>query len=132
MRRHPAHVVSPVPVKKLVVFREYHAETADKIHHLHYHVALLLGRAVRFMQLKRALLNKYGLASHWSSEHSGYWSAVRYGIRATMHKPLQALDPAPFAWACDGNHPALEIAAAEPTMARALEARRVHRVQTQG
>ena len=57
---------------------------------------------------------------------------MRYGIRATPHKSLQALDPAPFAWGCDGSHPTLEIAAAEPTTARALEARRVHRGQTHG
>ena len=132
LRWHPGFVAAPVPVRMLVVFREYHAEAISGVVHLHYHVALLLGRGTRFMPLKRALLHKFGLASHWFCSHSGYWSAVRYGIRATPHKPIRALDPAPVAWAAQGPHPPLETAAVEATTARALDARRVHRVQLEG
>ena len=57
---------------------------------------------------------------------------MRYGIRATPHKPIRALDPAPVAWAAQGPHPPLETAAVEATTARALDARRVHRVQLEG
>ena len=132
MRQHPDVMPQPVQVKSMVVFREYHAPDAAGVAHAHFHVALRLGRKARFMPMKRALLSRFGLASNWSCCHTGYWSTVRYGIRATEHKPINALDPAPEAWCADGEHPPLEEAAAEPTTARALEARRVHRVQREG
>ena len=131
LRRHPGHVVQPVLVKQMVVFREYHAPGGDGVRHAHYHVALLLGRVARFMPFKRALVMKYRLASNWSCAHDGYWSTVRYGIRATPHKPTAALDPAPLPYSCAGprTHPPLEIAAAQPTTAAALAARRKHHAQ---
>ena len=134
LRRHPGYVAQPVLVKQMVVFREYHAPDHEGVTHLHYHVALLLGRVARFMPLKRALLTKYQLASHWSCSHDGYWSTVRYGIRATPHKPTTALDPAPLAYSCAGPqaHPPLEIAATQPTTAAALAARRKHHMQKAG
>ena len=131
LQRNPGFRSAPVPVLKLVVFREYHAESAGGERHLHYHVGILLEKQTRFMPLKRALLERFGLASHWSASHCGYWSVVRYGIRRAPHKPEEALDPRPLAWALGGEHPLLESAAAEPTNARALEARRTHQVQTQ-
>ena len=116
----------------MVVFREYHAPDAQGTVHVHYHVALLLGQPTRFMSLKRALLNKFKLASNWPCRHVGYWSTVSYGISENPRKPMCALDPAPLAWSYDGNHPPLRVAAIEPTTARALDARRRHREQTEG
>ena len=120
LSRHPGFVAQPVPVDKLVVFREYHAESADGVTHLHYHIALCLGQGARFMPFKRALLYKFGLASHWSCSHDGYWSAVLYETRATPHKMLAALDPNPLLWAADGNHPSLEVACIEATTAHTM------------
>ena len=132
LRCRPGFVVQPVSVQKMVVFREYHAPDANGMVHLHYHVALLLGQQARFMPLKRALLNKFKLASNWSCSHVGYWSTVSYGISATPHKPMRALDPAPLSWSAVGEHPPLRVAAIEATTARALDARRRHREQTAG
>ena len=132
LRSRPGFRVVPVEVKKMVVFREYHAPDANGVVHLHYHVALLLGQQARFMPLKRALLNKFKLASNWSCSHVGYWSTVSYGISATPHKPMRALDPAPLSWSAVGEHPPLRVAAIEATTARALDARRRHREQTAG
>ena len=83
------------------------------------------------MQLKRALRERLGLAGHWSASHCGYWSVVLYGIHRAPRKPEEALDPRPLARAPGGVHPPLESAAAEPTNARALEARRMHKIRTQ-
>ena len=134
LHRHPGFVVRPLPVKQLVVFREYHAPDDQGVKHIHYHVALLLVQKSRFVPLKRSLMNKYKLATHWSCTHNGYWSAVRYGIRASEHKPMTALDPAPLAFSCMGPqaHPPLDVAAIEPTTAAALAARRKHREQVAG
>ena len=131
LRRNPGYRSAPVQVLKLVVFREFHAGDLGGNRHLHYHIGVSLEKQARFMPLKRALLEQFGLASHWSTSHLGYWSVVSYGIRATPHKPRAALDPQPMAWAYDGNHPELQLAAVAPTSARALEARRAHYVQTQ-
>ena len=127
LRRMPGFVVRAVPVRKLVVFREFHKEVQGGQANVHYHVALQLGVAWRFMPLKRALLLRFNLASHWSCEHVHYSSVVSYGIRWTPKKPRDALDPAPVRW--PGDHPPLEIAANPPTTAQALEARRTFRVQ---
>ena len=63
---------------KLVVFMEEPK---------HFHVALRLSAVSRFMPFKTALRQRSGLASHWSTSHSQWWSAVRYGIFTTEHKP---------------------------------------------
>ena len=134
LRRHPGLIAQPIFVKQLVVLREYHARDHAGVRHVHYHVALLLGRPSRFMPLKRALVMKYHVASNWSCSHDGYWSAVGYGIRATPHKPMAALDPAPLSYSSAGPraHPPLEIAATQPTTAAAVAARRKHQTQVAG
>ena len=86
----------------------------------------------KFLTLKRALLSRYQLASHWSCSHDGYWSAVRYGACATPTKRQSALDPAPVAWCSTGKHPPLAEASRESTTTRALEKRRVAREQVAG
>ena len=80
--RFPDSAVRAVPVEVLVVFREFNKESEyGAAHRRHYHVALHLGVASRFMPMKRGLLHKFGLASHWSCEHAHYSSTVTYGIR---------------------------------------------------
>ena len=128
---HPGQAASPVGAKKLVVFKEYHAPV-EGVAQVHYHVALHLEKKSRFSTFKRALLNRYQLASHWSCSHTGYWSAVHYGARATPKKQQTALDPAPVAWCSTGEHPPLSAASREPTTARALEKRREAREQAEG
>lgn len=130
LRRHPTFVVAPVLVAKMAAFREYHAANANGVCHLHYHVALLLVKKHRFSPIKRALLNKLKLASHWSCTHTDYSSPIRYGTRATPHKPRSALDPAPLLW--PAGHPPLEVAENEPVTARALAALRRSSVQAAG
>ncbi|CAK0835089.1 unnamed protein product [Prorocentrum cordatum] len=126
---HRGQGAAPVGVKKLVVFKEYHAPVAG-VRRAHYHVALHLGKKSKFLTVKRALLNRYQLASHWSCSHDGYWSAVGYCANATPKKPRSALDVDYLAWPAD--HPPLSAAKREPTTARALEKRRTAREQVEG
>lgn len=100
-----------VAVEKFVVFREPHAKGDDGIAHAHYHIAIKVSSPVRFAAYKRALRMRHNLASHWSSEHEGYWSAVRYGVLPTPTKPQDGLDLTPAAWCRDGPHPPLFDAA---------------------
>eukprot|EP00973_Karenia_brevis_P011118 1504942-Karenia_brevis.AAC.1 len=65
-----------VSLLKMVVYQEKHAPDANGQHAIHYHVPLQASCSFRFQAYKRALKEKYGLASHWSSSHDGYWSAV--------------------------------------------------------
>ncbi|CAK0810004.1 unnamed protein product [Prorocentrum cordatum] len=126
---HRGQGAAPVGVKKLVVFKEYHAPVAG-VRRAHYHVALHLGKKSKFLTVKRALLNRYQLASHWSCSHDGHWSAVGYCANATPNKPRSALDVDYLAWPAD--HPPLSAAKREPTTARALEKRRTAREQVEG
>jgi hypothetical protein len=91
------------------------------VREVHFHVALLGSRCFRFLSLKRALLERHGLASHWSSSHVGYWSAVRYGFMPTPRKPASEIDPEPLRWAAGGLHPPLFEASQEPVTARATK-----------
>jgi hypothetical protein len=74
-------------VLKLVVFLE---------EPLHFHVALKLNSLSRFLPLKAALRQRSGLASHWSTSHTQWWSVVRYGVFTTEHK--LAVDQTPLVW----------------------------------
>ena len=120
----PLYAPVPVAVVKLVVFREMHKVTEAGALHAHYHIPVVVARPVRFPTFKRALLYHFGLASNWSLSHSGYWSAVRYGVMPSPAKPQSSLDPRPFAWAAAGAHPALMDACHEPSTAAATRARR--------
>ena len=62
----------------------------------HFHVALKLTCLSRFLPLKAALRRRSGLASHWSTSHTQWWSVVRYGVFTTDHK--QAVDLTPLVW----------------------------------
>ncbi|CAE7522337.1 F52C9.6 [Symbiodinium sp. CCMP2592] len=74
-------------VVKLVVFLEEPK---------HFHAALKLNTSTRFMPLKLALRQRSGLASHWSTTHKQWWSALRYGVFTTERKPV--VDFQPVAW----------------------------------
>ena len=121
----------PVEMDKLTHGREPNSEagTDGKVHS-HDHTALLSkgDHGFRFLPIKRALLNRHGLASHWS-RHFGYHSAVRYLVIPSAKKPWTSLDPSPECWAADGNHPPLFDAAQEPSTVQALRARREHKVK---
>eukprot|EP00973_Karenia_brevis_P011376 1539665-Karenia_brevis.AAC.1 len=116
----------------MVVFMEWHRADTHGAVHRHYHVALKADRSCYFMPFKRALLKRHRVATHWSTSHVGYWSAVRYGCRATPAKGEHSLDPSPVRWSCSGPHEALEDACEEPTSAAALAGRRQKAVQQAG
>ena len=100
-----------------MIFREKH-ESGD----LHDHLALLAERCFRFKTLKKLLLERFGLASHWSHSHDHYASSVAYGYIPSPKKPLLELDPTPLAWLPPGKvHPPL----AEACRARGGGGRRV-------
>ena len=120
---------SSVLLAKCVVFMEAHQPDDSGAVHRHFHVALAGDRSFYFTPLKRALLQRSGLATHWSASHDRYDSAVRYGFRPSPTKPKASLDPTPLSWSAAGEHPRLEEACEEPTTAAALERRRELRVQ---
>ena len=98
-------------VKKLAVFQEEH-EGGEP----HFHVAILLSCARRWLGAKRTLRMRDHLPSHWSASHSHFWSAVRYGAIATCKKPV--VDTHPHQWSLDGLPWDLFEAAQEPWTAR--------------
>jgi hypothetical protein len=126
-----ANRLSPLHIRLLAIYREKHADGA-----WHYHVALLAERNFRFVLCKRALLEGYGLASHWSTSHDAYASAVAYGYVPSPKKPQEDLDPTPLLWPSCGClhsggqscacrvHPPLDQASQMPVTFKALAARR--------
>ena len=75
-------------VKKAVVFEEFHADGSK-----HFHVAVLLVRRMRFALIKRTLMSRHKLASHFSATHTQWWSLIRYGFFPTLKKPKTDDDP---------------------------------------
>ena len=109
----------------LVVFRERHTSEDGSGHaHAHYHIALKSDKQFKFLGVKRALLQRHGLASHWSCSHDGYWSAVRYCFMPSAKKTLAMLDQQYLTWASKGDHMPLLEACQEPTTAAALRKKR--------
>ena len=98
---------------KLVVFLEQPK---------HFHVALKVTPKTRFLPLKLALRRRSGLASHWSTSHSEWWSAVRYGVFTTEKKV--AVDPEPLPWAASGAKLNLYEESQQPFNAVALKRHR--------
>ena len=122
----PHYAQHPVVLSAAAVFRELHkAEDADPPH-CHYHVAVKAetGTCFRFAPVKRALQENFGLASHWSCTHTGYWSPVRYCAVPSPTKPRSALDPRPLLWSRIGVHPPLHLCCHEPQTATAMRAKR--------
>ena len=128
-RCHEAQANPPEP-NKMVCGRESHSELGvDGQVHEHDHVGLLATIAFRFMPVKRALLERHGLASHWSCTHDGYHSVVRYIVLPSPKKPEVALDQTPATWCRNGSHPPLLDEANEPNNVVAFRARRERKVK---
>ena len=120
-----------VMVDKVSVHRELHKETENDQAFEHDHLPVLAFNSFRFLPVKRALLQRHGLASHWSTTHTGQWSALRYLVVPSPAKPQESLDQNPVYWAGDrdGNeiaHPPPRTLCNEPLTAAALKARREH------
>ena len=115
----------PVPLKYVSVFRELHKEGEDGVAHAHYHIGVVASRSFMFMPVKRALL-KFGLASHWSTSHDGYWSIIRYlWWPSPPKKPDGCIDKQALKWSAAGlEHPDFDECCTEPMTAKALGARR--------
>jgi hypothetical protein len=112
---------------RLVIAKEFHKEGADGVQHVHYHIALHAAESFRLLPYKRAFLQRWGVATHWSCTHLGYWSALRYLVwPSAPKKPSNCLDRCPLAWHRDGDgtHEPLGEACQPPTNAGMLQARR--------
>ena len=81
--------VHPLVVEKVGVFKEQHANGK-----FHFHVAVKMAALTYFLPLKTALRLRSGLASHWSTSHTQFWSALRYCAVVTERKP--EVDDAPL------------------------------------
>ena len=67
-----------VAVEMCGIWREHHRSSPEEVGDIHDHAAVLGAASFRYLPVKRALLQRHGLASHWSCTHTGYWSTVRY------------------------------------------------------
>ena len=70
-------------VVKMGVFREPHANGK-----FHFHVPLKLNVVNTWLGVRNALRQRHGLASHWSSSHTEFSSAVRYCYKTTEKKTV--------------------------------------------
>ena len=113
---------SKVSLLRVCVFREFYKPDENGVADIHDHLPLLAEGSFRFMPVKRALLNRRGLASHWSCTHTGYWSALRYCVVPSPKKPLVSLDQAPEVW--PESHPAHDECVHAPVTAEAIQAKR--------
>lgn len=117
---------SEVHLQNAGVWREYHQPdlvSGDVFPHDHAAVLAQPKRQFCFSPVKKALLHRHGLATHWSCTHVGYWSAVRYCSVPTPTKPEDSLDLEPDLWAANGEHPPLKHCREEPMTAAALRKR---------
>ena len=124
-----------VPLFRCLVAAEYHKAGADGQINRHYHIAIQAFSSFRFVAIKRALLSRHGIATHWSNTHVGYWSALSYLVKGSEKKPMACLDPNPLPWHFNGVADNLRELATHPTTAVALEARRdnvIHRAEVKG
>ena len=67
----------------------------------HFHAAVKISVARTFLQFKQALRNRSGFASHWSTTHTEWWSALRYLVHTTEHKPV--VDEERVVWTHNGE-----------------------------
>jgi len=114
--------LAPLRLRLMADYREKHKDGE-----VHDHLALLAERCFRFNPVKKCLLEKFGLASHWACHHDTYASCIAYGYVPSVRKPLAELDPHPELWAADGVHPPLAEASRPPVTAKALAERREKR-----
>ena len=118
-----AHAGRTVVVEKISIFKECHKASAGGIVNSHYHAPVKGTNKFSFMPIKRALLQRHGMATHWSTSHTEYRSAVRYCFIPSPRKPQAALDSAYLLWPRN-THPPLMDVIQEPITAKALQARR--------
>ena len=118
-----------IVISKIGFFREKHAPDPSGVAELHDHVPVLAEESFRYLPVKRALFQKYGIASHWSDTHQGYWSAFRYCAMPSPTKPLGAVDPSPILWALGVPHPAVIDCCHEPVSYKAFSAKRLKLTQ---
>ena len=102
-----------VKVRRLAVFMEMP---------LHFHVAVQLSKRSRWLPFKNALRCRSGLASHWSTSHTEFWSALRYGYFATDHK--RVVDTSPLGWTDSGEQIDFYEESQEPWLANVWRKRR--------
>ena len=116
-----------VSLSRVGIWREFHKPDDAQQAEVHDHLAVLAtsDSKFRFAPVKRALLRRHGLASHWSCTHTGYWSCVRYCAVPSPKKPSACLDKRPLLWAVNCEHPAVEDCTHEPVTANALRAKRL-------
>ena len=116
----------PVKLSRLGVWREFHAPVNTQARDEHDHVPALGEQSFRYLPVKRALLLRHDLASHWSCTHAGYWSCVRYCVMASPKKPKACLDLQPELWPKDGSnrHPPVQDCCYPPVTASAIDAKR--------
>ena len=114
----------PVVLKQVGLWREFHKPDAAQERSVHDHVAVLAEASFRFAPVKKALLQRHGLASHWSCSHDGYWSCARYLAVESPKKPAASLDQRPLLWAREGAHPHVVDSTYAPVTAEALTAKR--------
>ena len=121
----------PVVLSRLGVWREFHAPGPNGQRDVHDHLPVLAVTVFRYLPVKRALLLRHGLTSHWSCTHLGYWSCVRYCAVPSPKKPGACLDLAPVLWPATGpnKHPPVDDCVHEPVSAAALTAKRRKLVQ---
>ena len=117
-----------VELTRCGVWREFHTAGADGTAEPHDHTPVLAARGFRYLPVKRALLQRHGLASHWSCTHLGYWSCARYLVMPSPKKPLSSLDHKPVLWSAFGTHPPLQDCVHAPITAAAMGAKR-HRAE---
>lgn len=111
-----------VEILRACVFREFHRPQASGLAFPHDHMTVLGARQFHFLPVKKALLKRHGLASHWSCSHNGYWSAVKYCFLPSIRKPVASLDRSPEIWPSE-SHPPLTECCHEPLTAAALQKR---------
>ena len=113
-----------VVLSQACVFQEFHKADQAGVVCSHFHIAVKAEASFRFNPVKKALLGRFGLASHWSCTHVGYWSPVRYCYMPSPKKPETSLDKSPLLWSRIGNHPSLHLCCHQPTTAAASMAKR--------
>ena len=113
-----------VRLLRCLIAAEYHNGNVTGVKYRHYHIALQAFNSFRFKTIKRALLERYGIATHWSTTHVGYWSALGYLVRKSDKKPVSCLDPKPLAWHHEGKVEDQRALSSRPTTASSIAARR--------
>ena len=122
------HHACGVDLEQMAIFMEYHkprpGSPADADRKIHFHVAVQAKRSFRFLPLKRAIRARARLETHWSCDHEGYFSALKYCALPSPTKVQADLDPEPRLWAKGGTRKPLFEACQEPVTIAALTKRR--------